>query len=88
MRAGAGAERRYNSAARALGIQQSHANRRGVRVKLSALGLATINESVTAHVENELRILRHLSRWERSLLVSLLRRLLLSLEGSVFAPQR
>jgi DNA-binding MarR family transcriptional regulator len=57
-------------------------DRRGVRVKLTALGLATINEAVTAHIDNEWRILRHLSRRERSLLISLLRRLLLGLEDA------
>ena len=55
-------------------------DRRGVRVKLTALGLAKINEAVTAHVENERRIVRHLSKQERSLLISLLRRFLWSLE--------
>ena len=58
-------------------------DRRGVRVKLTALGLAKINKAVNAHVENERRMLRHLSRRERSLLISLLRRVLLGLEGSV-----
>jgi DNA-binding MarR family transcriptional regulator len=57
-------------------------DRRGVRVKLTALGLAKINEAVTAHVENERRMLRHLSKQERSLLISLLRRLLSGLEHS------
>lgn len=63
-------------------------DRRGVRVKLTDLGLAKIDEAVTAHVENEHRILRHLSRQERSLLISLLRRLLLSLEYSGGGPSR
>jgi DNA-binding MarR family transcriptional regulator len=65
-------------------------DRRGVRVKLTDLGLAKINEAVTAHVENERRMLRHLSRRERSLLVSLLRRFLLGLEqsGQGPSPQR
>jgi DNA-binding MarR family transcriptional regulator len=57
-------------------------DRRGVRVKLTDLGLAKINEAVTAHVENEHRLLRHLSRQERSLLISLLRRFLSGLEHS------
>src|SRR6266849_6676782 len=57
-------------------------DRRGVRVKLTNLGLAKINEAVTAHVENEHRLLRHLSRHKRSLLISLLRRLLSGLEHS------
>jgi DNA-binding MarR family transcriptional regulator len=63
-------------------------DRRGVRVKLSGLGLAKINEAVTAHVENEHQILRHLSRQERSLLISLLRRFLSGLEGSGQRPSR
>ena len=57
-------------------------DRRGVRVKLTDLGLAKMDEAVTAHVENERRMLRHLSRAERSLLISLLRRLLLGLEDA------
>jgi DNA-binding MarR family transcriptional regulator len=63
-------------------------DRRGVRVKLTALGLAKINEAVTAHVENERRILRHLSKQERSLLISLLRRFLWNLEKSGEEPVR
>jgi len=63
-------------------------DRRGVRVKLTALGLAKINEAVTAHFENERRLLRHLSRQERSLLISLLRRFLLGLEHSGDGPPR
>src|SRR5664279_2429192 len=55
-------------------------DRRGVRVRLTALGLATITKAVTAHVENESRILQHLSQRELSLLASPLRWLLLSLE--------
>jgi len=61
-------------------------DRRGVRVKLTDLGLAKISEAVSAHIENERRILRHLSRQERSLLISLLRRLLLGLEHSDEGP--
>ena len=34
-------------------------DRRGVRVKLTDSGLAKINEAVTAHIENERRMLRH-----------------------------
>jgi DNA-binding MarR family transcriptional regulator len=63
-------------------------DRRGVRVKLTDLGLAKINEAVTVHVENERRLLRHLSRQERSLLISLLRRFLLGLEHSGEGPSR
>jgi DNA-binding MarR family transcriptional regulator len=55
-------------------------DRRGIRVKLTKLGLVKIDEAVAAHVENERKVLEHLSRKERSLLTSLLRRLLLGLE--------
>jgi DNA-binding MarR family transcriptional regulator len=61
-------------------------DRRGVRVRLTDLGLSKINEVVTAHVENERRMLRHLSRQERAHLILLLRRLLVGLEGSSEAP--
>jgi DNA-binding MarR family transcriptional regulator len=57
-------------------------DRRGVRINLTDLGLAKINEAMTAHLENERRILRHLSKQERSQLISLLRRFLLGLEHS------
>jgi DNA-binding MarR family transcriptional regulator len=63
-------------------------DRRGVRVRLTDLGLAKINEAVTAHVENERRMLRHLSKQERSVLISLLRRFLLGLEHSGEEPPR
>jgi DNA-binding MarR family transcriptional regulator len=63
-------------------------DRRGVRVKLTDLGLAKINEAVTAHVENERRLLQHLSKQERSLLISLLRRFLLGLEHLGEGPSR
>jgi DNA-binding MarR family transcriptional regulator len=55
-------------------------DRRGVRVRLTRLGLTTINRAVAAHVRNEVALLEHLSAKERSLLASLLRRLLLGLE--------
>jgi DNA-binding MarR family transcriptional regulator len=63
-------------------------DRRGVRVKLTKSGLAKINKAVAAHVENERRILRHLSRQERSLLITLLRRFLLGLENPGEGPSR
>lgn len=63
-------------------------DRRGVRIKLTKLGLAKIDEAVSAHVENERRIVRHLSRQERSQLISLLRRFLLGLEHWGDAPSR
>lgn len=55
-------------------------DRRGIRVRLTRLGLLKINEAVAAHVENERKMLGHLSRKERSLLTLLLRRLLLGLD--------
>ena len=55
-------------------------DRRGIRVKLTDLGLTKINDAVAAHVQNEWKVLKHLSPKERSLLTSLLRRLLLGLE--------
>jgi len=63
-------------------------DRRGVRVRLTDLGLKKINEAVTAHVANEHRMLRHLSKEERSRLISLLRRFLLGLEQAVEGPPR
>jgi DNA-binding MarR family transcriptional regulator len=63
-------------------------DRRGVRVRLTDLGLAKINQAVSAHVENEWRILGHLSRQDRSLLISLLRRFLLGLEQTGERPSR
>ena len=63
-------------------------DRRGVRVKLTDIGLAKINEAVIAHAENERRMLRHLSRQESSQLISLLRLLLLGLEHAGDGPQQ
>jgi DNA-binding MarR family transcriptional regulator len=57
-------------------------DRRGIRVSLTDLGLAKINEAVAAHVENERKVLEHLSAKECSLLASLLRQLLVGLEGA------
>lgn len=55
-------------------------DRRGIRVRLTRLGLVKINAAVAAHVENERKMLEHLSRKERSLLTLLLRRLLSGLD--------
>lgn len=55
-------------------------DRRGIRVRLTELGLVKINEAVAVHVENERKMLKNLSAKERALLISLLRRLLLGLE--------
>jgi DNA-binding MarR family transcriptional regulator len=63
-------------------------DRRGTRVKLTDLGLTKINDAVAAHVENERNVLKHLSSKERSLLTSLLRRLLLGLEETSAKQQR
>lgn len=63
-------------------------DRRGVRVKLTEVGLGKINEAVTAHAENERKMLRHLSRQESSQLISLLRLLLLGLEHAGDGPQQ
>jgi DNA-binding MarR family transcriptional regulator len=63
-------------------------DRRGVRVKLTALGLTKINDAVAAHVENEAKMLKHLSPKERSLLTALLRRLLLGLEETSAKQRR
>jgi len=63
-------------------------DRRGIRVKLTDLGLAKINNAVAAHVENERKVLKHLSPKERLLLASLLRRLLLGLEETSAKEQR
>jgi DNA-binding MarR family transcriptional regulator len=62
-------------------------DRRGVRIKLTDLGRAKIDEAVTAHVENERKILRHLSKQERRQLISLLRRFLLGLEHASPKPE-
>lgn len=56
------------------------ADRRGVRIRLTRLGLRRIDEAVAAHVENERWLLQHLPSRQRALLASLLRRLLLGLE--------
>ncbi len=63
-------------------------DRRGVKIKLTKLGLVKINEAVAAHVENEAKILEHLSPKERSRLTSLLRRLLSGLEEASLPQHR
>jgi DNA-binding MarR family transcriptional regulator len=56
-------------------------DRRGKLIALTDDGRALVDEVVAAHVANEQRLLADLSRGERERLASLLRSLLLSLEG-------
>lgn len=56
-------------------------DRRGTLVALTAKGKASVDRAVTAHVENETRIVSVLSKTERSELDRLLRKLLTGLEG-------
>ncbi|HET7460635.1 MAG TPA: MarR family transcriptional regulator [Longimicrobium sp.] len=56
-------------------------DRRSVRVELTAHGLATVDQAVEAHVENQHRLLAGLTEFDRERLASLMRGLLLSLEG-------
>ena len=55
-------------------------DRRGQRIRLTKLGRLTIDAAVAAHVQNEARILAHLSGKERTELTRLLRKLLLGLQ--------
>lgn len=55
-------------------------DRRGLLVRLSPAGFALIDDLIAAHLENEERILDALSPEERSVLTSVLRRLLIPLE--------
>jgi DNA-binding MarR family transcriptional regulator len=55
-------------------------DRRGLRIRLTALGRRTIDAAVMAHVENEANLIAHLSAKERSDLAQLLRKLLTGLE--------
>lgn len=56
-------------------------DRRGTLIQLTDKGLNLIDEAVTAHVENEHRILSDLSQQEKEALSDLLRKLLLSFEA-------
>ena len=55
-------------------------DRRGTLIKMTEKGFALIEETVTAHVENEHKMLAVLDEDERELLTGLLRKLLLSIE--------
>lgn len=55
-------------------------DRRGTLIRITDKGFALIEETVTAHVENEHRILSALSDAEKQDLTHLLRKLLLSME--------
>jgi len=55
-------------------------DRRGQRIRLTKLGLETLDAALVAHVQNESRILKHLSAKERTHLTALLRRLMSGLE--------
>ena len=55
-------------------------DRRGLLICLTEKGFDTIEAAVTAHVANEHRILRALSKPEPNNMAKLLRKLLLSLE--------
>lgn len=55
-------------------------DRRGLRVRLTEQGRTTIEAAIRAHVENESKLLAHLSATERTELASLLRKLLIGLE--------
>jgi DNA-binding MarR family transcriptional regulator len=57
------------------------ADRRGSLVGLTAEGLALVEEAMTVHTATEHRLLAGLEADERDQLVTLLRKLLLSLEG-------
>ncbi len=57
-------------------------DRRGVLVALTAKGQQVVEAALVAHVVSEERLLASLSGPERELLASLLRKLLLSLEGN------
>jgi DNA-binding MarR family transcriptional regulator len=56
-------------------------DRRGTLVRLTPRGLASIDEALPAHLENEERLLTRLTSAERGRLNALLRKLLLDLEA-------
>jgi DNA-binding MarR family transcriptional regulator len=62
-------------------------DRRSMLVALSPAGLRLINEAVTAHTENELRLLAQVSPREREQLAKLLRKLLLCVADGAAAEQ-
>ena len=57
-------------------------DRRGIRVRLTAAGLARVDAAVTDHVANEVRLLAALSPPEKEQLAALLRKLLVALENT------
>ncbi|MGX5718480.1 MarR family winged helix-turn-helix transcriptional regulator [Shinella zoogloeoides] len=63
-------------------IERSHNpdDRRGVIIALTPKGLTLVDEAVTAHVENEHRLLESLDAGERAALDSLLRKFLRDFE--------
>lgn len=56
-------------------------DRRGVRIRITELGLRKIDRALDAHVRNEAAMLNGLSTSERAVLSSLLRRLLHTVEN-------
>ena len=56
-------------------------DRRSVRVELTGHGLETVDRAVEAHVENQHRLLAGLTELDRERLATLMRGLLVSLEG-------
>ena len=57
------------------------ADRRGSLVRLTATGLTTIDDAMTAHVRTEERLVASLDERERELLAGLLRRLLSAVDA-------
>lgn len=57
-------------------------DRRGMLIQLTQKGFSLIEQAVAAHVANEHRLLSGLDEAERSLLIQLLRKLLVSFETS------
>jgi DNA-binding MarR family transcriptional regulator len=60
---------------------------RSVLVALTRKGHRVVDQAVTAHIENEHRLLACLSGEERSQLASLLRKLLIAVEGEAPVPR-
>lgn len=56
-------------------------DRRSVQVELTEHGLKTVDDAVSAHVENQHRLLAAMPPADRDAVAALLRRLLLALEG-------
>ena len=62
-------------------------DRRGLLIELTREGHRAIDQAMTAHMENEERILAALTRQERRELAGLLRKLLLAIEASLPATR-